>query len=117
MDRALAHLQDFVTAYPPRAVREPPRPLAMRSTRVVLVGAKPLVRLTAPAHVADDAVPPLLTFSDLEIMHGRLATAGDRKGVDFVHWVCKAYEGELRRRRDRIMMAPAKKQKEEIVVV
>jgi hypothetical protein len=88
----------------------------MRSTRVVLVGAKPLVRLTAPAHVQDDAVPPLLTFADLEILHHRLAATGDKKEVGYVHWVCKAYEGELRRRRERTLMAPVEMSKEAGVI-
>jgi hypothetical protein len=112
-ERALALLRGFVAAYPPLAVRAPARPLDMRSTRTVLVGARPLVRLTAPAHVPDDAVPPLLTFADIEVLHHRCVAAGDAKGVGLVHWVCKAYEGELRRRRERTMMALEEKREAE----
>jgi hypothetical protein len=114
---AVAQLRTFTMTYPPTAVREPARPLAMRSTRTVLVGARPLVRLTAAAHVPDDVVPPLLTFADLEILYHRLVTAQDKRGIAFVHWVSKAYEGELRRRRQGTMMALASKKKNAVVVV
>ena len=73
----------------------------MRSTRVSLIaGDRPLVRLMTALDVQDDAVPPLLTFADIEVLHHRLVAAGDRRGLASVKWVCKAYEGALRKRRE-----------------
>jgi hypothetical protein len=54
--------------------------------------------------VSDDFVPPILTFSDLDVLHHRLRAADHVKGVKYVGWVCKAYEGELRRRRERTLL-------------
>jgi hypothetical protein len=108
LDEALACLRAFVARYPPHIVRESspsPTPTQlpdhMRSTRVSLVaGDRPLVRLTTALDVQDDAVPPLLTFADIEVLHHRLVAAGDLRGVAYVKWACKAYEGALRRRRE-----------------
>jgi hypothetical protein len=73
----------------------------MRSTRVSLGASdRPLVRLTTALDVQDDNVPPLLTFADVEVLHHRLVAAGDRRGLAYVKWVCKAYEGALRKRRE-----------------
>jgi hypothetical protein len=73
----------------------------MRSTRVSLAASdRPLVRLTTALDVQDDDVPPLLTFADVEVLHQRLVAAGDRRGLACVKWVCKAYEGALRKRRE-----------------
>jgi hypothetical protein len=115
LDKALTHLRGFVATYPPRAVRKTPPKDEMRSTRTLLIGPNPLVRLTSPVHVADDRVPPILTFGDLEIVHHRLQAVGDAKGVGYVHWVCKAYEGELRRRREKMLLSEGKKGKGGIV--
>jgi hypothetical protein len=101
VDEALACLRAFVARYPPYTVREPPlrqRP-DMRAMRVSLVGARPLVRLTTALDVQDDHVPPLLTFADLEVLHHRLVAAGHLRGLAYVKWVCKSYEGALRKRR------------------
>ena len=68
--------------------------------RVSLEGTRPLVRLTTALDVQDDHVPPLVTFDDLEVLHHRLVAAGDLRGLAYVKWVCKAYEGALRRRRE-----------------
>lgn len=73
----------------------------MRSTRVLLAADnRPLVRLTTALDVQDDDVPPLLTFVDIEVLHHRLVAAGDRRGLAYVKWACKAYEGALRKRRE-----------------
>ena len=108
LDEALACLRAFVAHYPPNAVRELPSPVTptqlsnhMRSSRVSLVaGGRPLVRLTTALDVQDDDVPPLVTFADIEVLHHRLVAAGDVRGVAYVKWVCKAYEGALRKRRE-----------------
>lgn len=77
----------------------------MRETRVVLADrGRPLVRLTTPLDVQDDYVPPLLVFADVEALHHRLVAAGDLRGIAYVKWVCKAYEGALRRRREAALM-------------
>ena len=75
----------------------------MRDARTVLAAPRPIVRLTTALDVPDDTVPPLLTFADLEIVHHRLVWAKDREGMRYVKWVCKAYEGSLRTRRDKVL--------------
>ncbi|THH06590.1 hypothetical protein EW145_g3981 [Phellinidium pouzarii] len=102
LDGALSLLRAFVARYPPYSVSMPiPKP-AMRSTRSILFAARPIVRLTTATEVPDDRVPPLLAFSDLEILHHRLVIAGSRRiaDINYVKYVCKAYEGALRKRRD-----------------
>jgi len=103
LDDALLHLAAFVQVYPPTNIREAPPLSPLRSTRTTLDAPRPLVRLTSAIDVPDDTVPPLLTFSDLELLHHRLVAAHDREGVDYVKWVCKAYEGSLRARRENVM--------------
>lgn len=86
-------------------MREPaPRP-EFRSTRTNLVGARPLVRMFNVADIPDDIVPPLLSFSELELLHHRLVVAGRAADIRYLKWVCKTYEGELRRRRVRALQA------------
>jgi hypothetical protein len=81
----------------------------MRSTRTVLVGTRPLVRMSSTVEVPDDTVPPLLTFIDVEVLHHRLVAAGRLDMVRFLTYWCKSYEGALRVRRDRTIKAePAK---------
>jgi hypothetical protein len=78
---------------------------AMRSTRTKLTGARPLVRTFARTELPDDFVPPYLAFAELEALHHRLVVRGGRageRGLAFVKWVCSAYEGWLRRRRERV---------------
>jgi hypothetical protein len=111
LDEALACLRAFVVQYPPRIVRatEPPtaeqRLREMRATRVALADRGcPLVRLTTPLDVQDESVPPLLVFADVEALHHRLVAAGNLPGIAYVKWVCKAYEGALRRRREAALM-------------
>ncbi|KAH9064399.1 hypothetical protein EDB87DRAFT_1804147 [Lactarius vividus] len=102
LDEALACLRAFVARYPPDNVRATAQPQwDMRSTRVSLADRRqPLVRLTTPLDVQDDSVPPMLTFADIEVLHHRLVAVGDLRGVAYVKWACKAYEGALRRRRE-----------------
>ncbi|KZT64210.1 hypothetical protein DAEQUDRAFT_699112 [Daedalea quercina L-15889] len=109
--RGLDHVQSFAARYPPvRLLRvEPQHPL--RSSRIVLEGAKPLVRLTSSVDISDDTVPPLLTFTDLEVLHARLVRIEDQMSIRYVKWLCKSYEGNLRRRRDATMSAGPQKQK------
>jgi hypothetical protein len=103
LDEALECLRAFATRYPPYSVREPSsaqRPV-MRTMRVSLAARDhPLVRLTTALDVQDDDVPPLLTFADVEVLHHRLVAVGDRRGLAYIKWVCKTYEGALRRRRE-----------------
>ncbi|KAI9435830.1 hypothetical protein H4582DRAFT_2059299 [Lactarius indigo] len=101
LDEALGCLRAFVARYPPHSVRAAPQQWDMRATRVSLADrGRPLVRLTTPLDVQDERVPPLLTFADIEVLHHRLVAVGDSRGVAHVKWVCKAYEGALRRRRE-----------------
>jgi hypothetical protein len=108
LDGALACLRAFVARYPPHTVRATSLPIAeqrLREMRVMLADrGRPLVRLTTPLDVQDDCVPPLLVFVDVEALHHRLVAAGDLRGIAYVKWVCKAYEGALRRRREAALM-------------
>ncbi|TFK48318.1 hypothetical protein OE88DRAFT_1664830 [Heliocybe sulcata] len=103
LDDALLHVAAFVQVYPPANLRDMPPLSPLRSTRTVLYAPKPLVRLTSAVDVPDDTVSPLLTFSDLELLHHRLVAARDAEGIKYVKWVAKAYEGSLRRRRAKLM--------------
>ncbi|KAH9943789.1 hypothetical protein B0H21DRAFT_779635 [Amylocystis lapponica] len=105
VQRALAHVRAFADAYPPGLLKAVPPKAALRSSRTVLHGARPLVRLTSAVGVPDDAVPPLLTFADVRLLHQCLVAAGDRAGLRYLGWVCKAYEGSLRRRREAVLRA------------
>ena len=115
LEEALACLRAFVVRYPPYNVRastapdEPPaarqRRDDMRAMRVSLADrGRPLVRLTTVLDVQDDRVPPLLAFADVEALHHRLVAAGDLRGIAYVKWACKAYEGALRRRREAALL-------------
>ncbi|KDQ55917.1 hypothetical protein JAAARDRAFT_70783 [Jaapia argillacea MUCL 33604] len=105
IEPALLLVKQFVTRYPPTALRKPSPKPAMRSTRTVLTAPRPLVRMTSVTEVPDDTVPPLLTFSDLEVLHHRLVHADHSRGLAYLTWVCKSYEGSLRHRRDKTMLA------------
>ncbi|KAH9922200.1 uncharacterized protein B0H18DRAFT_1018488 [Fomitopsis serialis] len=109
--RALDVVQSFAARYPPgRLLRvEPKHPL--RSSRSVLEGARPLVRLSSSVDIPDDTVPPLLTFTDLEVLHSRLVRSDDKASIRYVKWLCKTYEGYLRRRRDAAMFVAPPKQR------
>jgi hypothetical protein len=66
---------------------------------------RPLVRLTTALDVQDDEVPPLLMFADVEVLHHRLVAASDLRSLAYVKWVCKSYEGALRKRREEALKA------------
>jgi hypothetical protein len=114
LEEALACLRAFVARYDSYSVRAAtapekeelmPRRRDMRATRVSLADrGRPLVRLTTVLDVQDERVPPLLAFADVEVLHHRLVAAGDLRGVAYVKWVCKAYEGALRRRREAALL-------------
>ncbi|KAI6010966.1 hypothetical protein F5J12DRAFT_823126 [Pisolithus orientalis] len=65
--------------------------------------AKPLVRLTSPVGPKDDRVPPIIGFSDVELLHHRLVALRRTKDVGYVKWVCEAYKGLLKKRRERVL--------------
>lgn len=102
LDRALDLVKSFAQAYPPSAVRSTLNKLPSRSTRTTLIGARPLVRLFTDVDIPDDAVPPSLTFTEVEVLHHKLVAASPRreKDIKYLGWLCRAYEGTLRARRD-----------------
>ncbi|KAG7094683.1 hypothetical protein E1B28_005503 [Marasmius oreades] len=107
LDQALDHVRSFVARYHPSSVRcsrQPQKP-NYRSMRTSLVAARPLVRLSTETEVPDDGVPPLLTFSDLEVLHHRLVAANRGEAIGYIKYICKAYEWALRVRRDETMRA------------
>ncbi|KAF7978170.1 hypothetical protein HWV62_1360 [Athelia sp. TMB] len=105
LDRAVAQVKSFTDRYPPIVVNNAPIKLPFQSTRTVLLGARPLVRMTPATELPDDTVPPILTFPDIELLHHRLVAMGKKKEIGFLKWTCKAYEGSLRARRDATMRA------------
>lgn len=68
--------------------------------------------MTSTVELPDDTVPPLLTFPDLEILHHRLVAADKIDAVGYLKWLCKAYEGALRNRRNLTMRAEPPKEAE-----
>ncbi|THG94241.1 hypothetical protein EW026_g7193 [Hermanssonia centrifuga] len=105
LDAAVAHAKAFAYRYPPPVICEPPPKHPLRSTRMTLIAAKPIVRLTNASDVPDDAVPPLLSFSEVEVLHHRLVAANRVQDLKYLTWMCKAYENALRTRRERTLKA------------
>ncbi|KAG8215307.1 hypothetical protein J3R82DRAFT_8896 [Butyriboletus roseoflavus] len=83
------------------------------STRTVLtnpmssasMAARPLVRLTSAVSPKDDRVPPIIAFSDVDLLHARLAEHGRVKDLGYIKWVCMAYANALKKRRDAVLKA------------
>jgi len=105
LDGALRLVREFQERYPPDMVSENLNPdLQVVVSKPGLEGPRPLVCLSERGLVNDDSVPPALTFTDVEILHHRLTTAGAggeprRKEVDYLKWLIAAYAGRLKDRR------------------
>ena len=115
----MQHLKAFAAQYPPNDVRTPtPKPI-FRSTRTSLMGSRPLVRMTSETEVPDDHVPPLMMFRDLRVLHNRLIDEGRTKDINYLTWLCKAYEWALRVRRDAAVKAevPEDEGKQQITAI
>ncbi|TFK71569.1 hypothetical protein BDN72DRAFT_817329 [Pluteus cervinus] len=106
---AVEHVRTFVDRYPPSSIRNIPQKPSFRSTRTTLSGDRPLVRIIPTTEIPDDYVPPLLTFTDLEVLHHRLVAVGNTKDIGYIKYVCKAYEWALRVRRDETLKAEPEK--------
>ncbi|KAG9125878.1 hypothetical protein FRC07_005818 [Ceratobasidium sp. 392] len=124
IDAALALLREFVTKYPPTSLKQPHH-LAPPSHRPLLEHAPPtnpsrglsdllttppprvglLVRFATPEQITEPGVPPHLLFTDLALLHHRLVARHSHRRADiaFVTWVCKSYELQMKRRRDRMI--------------
>ncbi|KAJ6630104.1 hypothetical protein B0H10DRAFT_2208233 [Mycena sp. CBHHK59/15] len=89
LERALTHIKAFAERYPPSHLHNRSPNPSLRSTRTVLVGARPLVRLTSPN----------------EVLHHRLVAASMWPEVGYIKYISKAYEWALRGRRDAAMKA------------
>ncbi len=87
---ALSRLDEFHNLYPPSAVVAgyAPLPNVDLSIRMSSIGSTP-----------EADVPPHLLWKDLDVLHQRLVTKEDRKGVARVKWIAKSYEGALLKRR------------------
>ncbi|PPQ83219.1 PPR2 [Psilocybe cyanescens] len=101
LSRSMAQLKAFAAKYPPEVIKTPPPKLPLQSTRTALVGHRPLVRMTPKIEVPDDAVPPLITFRDIDVLHHRLIIEERVKDIAYITWLCKSYEWALRIRRDK----------------
>lgn len=109
--RAVDHLKFFADRYPPHSMRKPAPKPALRGTRTVLDAARPLVRMTTSVELPDDTVPPLIMFKDVEILHHKLVAHERGRHIGYLTYLCKAYEGALRARRDAAMIAEPPKEK------
>ena len=103
LPRSLNGIRSFVARYPPSNARVPAPQPEYRSPRVRLHGARPLVRLTSVTDVSDDTVPPQLTWADLDVVHHRCVVAGRADGVRYIKWVCHAYRGAVKVRREKFL--------------
>lgn len=105
MDGALRLVREFQELYPPDMVSENLNPdLQVIVSKPGLEGPRPLVRLSERGLVNDDSVPPALTFTDVELLHHRLMTAGPggesrKKDIDYLTWLTSAFAGRLKDRR------------------
>ncbi|KAG9310981.1 hypothetical protein JVU11DRAFT_8859 [Chiua virens] len=97
------------------------KPLIL-STRTILMNpvsstastARPLVRLTSAVTPKDDRVPPIIAFSDVELLHTRLAEHGRTKELGYIKWVCMAYTNALKKRRDVVLKASPTRHEDEV---
>lgn len=101
--RSMDSIRSFVARYPPSNARVPAAQPEYRSPRVRLHAPRPLVRLTSATDVADDTVPPQLTWPDLDVVHHRCVVAGRTDGVKYIKWVCHAYRGAVKVRREKFL--------------
>ncbi|KAF8548422.1 hypothetical protein OG21DRAFT_1423101, partial [Imleria badia] len=119
IDGALELLRSFVSRYPPNALFAKPPIL---STRTVLTNpaslssstARPLVRLTSVVTPKDDRIPPIIGFSDVDLLHARLAEHSRIKELGYIKWVCMAYANALRKRRDAFLNAAPTRHEDEV---
>jgi len=100
LPEALKVLNEFVSLYPPMRVGQPAPVPSSRSSKVRLYAHRPLVRLTEPTTVPEDRITPFMTFRDIDLLHGRCVIKRRVKDINYLTWVGKAYEGNLRKRRD-----------------
>ncbi|KAG6377684.1 hypothetical protein JVT61DRAFT_14453 [Boletus reticuloceps] len=76
--------------------------------------ARPLVRLTSVVVPKDDRVPPVIGFSDVDLLHARLAEQRKIKDLGYIKWVCMAYGNALKKRRDAVLKAAPTRHEDEI---
>ncbi|KAI0033509.1 hypothetical protein K488DRAFT_84868 [Vararia minispora EC-137] len=101
--RAMDALHVFVARYPPQIVRDSSGFPILLSRRTRLKGERPLVRLMSATELKDDTVPPFLGWTDLEILHHRCVAAGRHDAIKYIKWVCYAYRGSLKMRREKFL--------------
>lgn len=47
----------------------------------------------------------MLSFTEIEVLHHKLVTSSRQRDIGFLKWMCKAYDGSLRMRRERSLHA------------
>ena len=110
----MALVREFHSKYPPSHVGIPAEGIdALGSNRIQLFAPKPLVRMTSATEVVDDKIPPLLLFRHVEFLHKQLAILQRRQEIGYLKYLCMAYDGALRRRRElTLKKEPLKREKE-----
>ncbi|EJU00254.1 hypothetical protein DACRYDRAFT_109000 [Dacryopinax primogenitus] len=96
LDESLSLVRVFMKRFPPVSLHARPQ------TPGEALAFRPALRSSQAERSlseSDDAVPPVLLFRDVELLHHRLVARGRFEDVGFLRWACKAYVGGLRERR------------------
>ncbi|KAH7105298.1 hypothetical protein BKA62DRAFT_689278 [Auriculariales sp. MPI-PUGE-AT-0066] len=100
LDDSLAIVEQFVAQYPPVNIASPLEISRLRIMRTSLLAPRPLVRLSTQTSVSDDAVPPMLLWSSVELLHQNLLIKERHEDIRKLTYITNAYKGMLTKRRD-----------------
>ncbi|WVF67945.1 hypothetical protein IAT40_002707 [Kwoniella sp. CBS 6097] len=96
VDRSLSLLEDFAARYPSTEITRTYAPLPNMGFKV---------KMSTAATIPEVAVPPYLTFKDVDVLHARLVKTGgpengwNADGLMKVKTIIRGYEGRLKERR------------------
>ncbi|KIM29206.1 hypothetical protein M408DRAFT_23013 [Serendipita vermifera MAFF 305830] len=99
LDDAMALVRRFEEIYPPSDAKANLSPEMPTESRVVLAGARTLVRTNPRGLIDDDSVPPILAFTDVATLHKALLHAQRSEDVGYLTYLLHAYAGGVRDRR------------------
>jgi hypothetical protein len=74
-------------------------PYMPTNSRVRLDGPHSLVKATQRGLLEDDSVPPVLTFSDVALLHQALSRSRRLTDISYLTYMSHAYAGAVRDRR------------------
>ncbi|OCF45692.1 hypothetical protein I317_00595 [Kwoniella heveanensis CBS 569] len=96
VDASLSLLQEFATRYPSTDITRTYAPMPDMGFKV---------KMSTAATTPEVAVPPYLTFRDVDVLHARLVRTGgpengwNAEGLTAVKTIIRGYEGRLKERR------------------